>query len=96
LSASRFFYQYFRVYSPVSFYTKYDKTGEYVKKYCPELANYPPNLIYQPWKASAADQKKYGAIVGKDYPLPVVDHDVERPRNMERMKHAFANQDKIR
>jgi len=90
LSASRFFQQYFRVYSPVSFFQKYDKEGSYIKKYCPELKNLPPNLIYTPWKASLQDQKKYGCIIGKDYPFPIVDHDVVRPVNLQKMKQAYS------
>ena len=68
LSCSRFFYQYFRVYSPETFFQKYDKDGAYVRKYCPELKNMPSKYIYQPWKAPLADQKKAGCVVGIDYP----------------------------
>jgi len=35
LSASAFFSQYFRVYSPVVFGRKYDPDGKYIKKYVP-------------------------------------------------------------
>lgn len=37
LSASAFFSQYFRVYSPVTFGAKYDKSGEYVRHFLPVL-----------------------------------------------------------
>jgi len=37
LSASSFFYQYFRVYSPVTFGKKYDPEGKYVKHFLPIL-----------------------------------------------------------
>ena len=55
LSASRFFFQYFRVYSPESFYQKYDKEGAYIRKYVPELKNFPAKYIHTPWKAALAD-----------------------------------------
>lgn len=37
LSASSFFYQYFRVYSPVTYGKKYDPEGKYVKHFLPIL-----------------------------------------------------------
>merc|ERR1712117_841761 len=36
MSASAFFHQYFRVYSPVAFFKKTDKEGKYIKKDCPK------------------------------------------------------------
>ena len=51
LSASAFFSQYFRVYSPVSFARKYDKDGAFVRHYVPELKDMPAKFIYEPWKA---------------------------------------------
>uniref|UniRef100_A0A336M3J7 CSON011543 protein n=1 Tax=Culicoides sonorensis TaxID=179676 RepID=A0A336M3J7_CULSO len=89
LSASAFFHQYFRVYSPIAFGKKTDKEGKYIKKYVPELKNYPAGIIYEPWKASAADQKKYGCIIGKDYPERIVDHEIARKKNLEKMNAAY-------
>ena len=37
LSASAFFYQYFRVYSPVTYGKKYDKNGDFVRHFLPVL-----------------------------------------------------------
>lgn len=37
LSASAFFHQYHRVYSPISFAKKYDKEGKYIKQFIPAL-----------------------------------------------------------
>ena len=34
-------------------------------------------------------QQKAGCIIGQDYPLPIVDHDVARDRNMKMMKAAY-------
>lgn len=89
LSASCFFYQYFRVYSPVAFGKKTDKTGEYIRKYVPELKKYPAGVIYEPWKASPADQKKYGCVVGKDYPQRIVVHEEIMKKNLEKMNAAY-------
>ncbi|XP_049573966.1 cryptochrome circadian regulator 5 [Syngnathus scovelli] len=90
LSASTFFHQYFRVYSPVAFGRKTDKDGDYIKKYLPILKKFPTEYIYEPWKAPSSVQKAAGCIVGKDYPLPIVDHKVISKKNLNRMKSAYA------
>lgn len=90
LSASAFFHQYFRVYSPVAFGKKTDPEGKYIKKYIPELKNFPSGAIYEPWKVSVENQKKYGCIIGKDYPHRIVDHDVVMKENLAKMKAAYA------
>lgn len=90
LSASAFFHQYFRVYSPVAFGKKTDPEGQFIKKYVPELKNFPSGIIYEPWKASLENQKKYGCIIGKDYPQRIVDHDVAMKANLIKMKAAYA------
>ncbi|XP_043227438.1 cryptochrome-2-like isoform X1 [Amphibalanus amphitrite] len=89
LSASAFFHQFFRVYSPVAFGKKTDPNGDYIKKYLPKLRKYPSQYIYEPWKAPIATQKAAGCIVGRDYPKPIVDHDKVRPRNIEWMAAAY-------
>lgn len=90
LSASAFFHQYFRVYSPVAFGKKTDKSGEYIRKWLPILKKFPDKYIYEPWRASLAEQKAAGCIIGKDYPKPIVDHDVISKKNIARMKEAYA------
>lgn len=90
LSASSFFYQYFRIYSPVSFARKYDKTGAYVRKYLPQLRNMPDAYIYEPHKAPAAVQRKAGCVIGTDYPAPIVDHAAASKDCKDRMSRAYA------
>ena len=93
-SASAFFHQYFRVYSPVAFPKKYDSNGDYVRRYIPKLANFPAKYIYEPWKAPIADQKKAKCIIGVDYPKPIVDHDIVSKANIGRMKAAYDKRNK--
>ncbi|XP_062395099.1 cryptochrome circadian regulator 5 isoform X2 [Sardina pilchardus] len=90
LSASAFFHQYFRVYSPIAFGKKTDKRGEYIKKYLPLLKKFPEQYIYEPWKAPRSVQEQAGCIVGKDYPRPIVEHEVISKKNIQRMKAAYA------
>ena len=73
LSCSAFFSQYWKVYSPVAFFKKGDKNGEYIRKYVPELKHFPAEYIYEPHKAPVIVQKRAKCIIGRDYPMPMVD-----------------------
>ncbi|KAG5676216.1 hypothetical protein PVAND_006065 [Polypedilum vanderplanki] len=90
LSASAFFHQYYRVYSPIAFGKKTDPEGKYIKKYVPELRKYPSGSIYEPWKVSLENQKKYGCVIGTDYPHRIVIHEDAMKENLSRMKAAYA------
>jgi cryptochrome len=90
-SASAFFTQYFRVYSPIAFGKKYDKEGKYIKKYLPVLSKLPPKYIFEPWTAPLNIQKQSGCIIGVDYPKPIVMHDVVSKENMQKMKIAYSH-----
>lgn len=90
LSASTFFHQFFRVYSPVAFGKKTDKNGDYIKKYLPFLKKFPAEYIYEPWKAPRSVQQAAGCIIGTDYPKPIVQHEVVSKKNIQRMKLAYA------
>ena len=89
LSCSAFFHQYFRIYSPVSFAKKYDKSGAYVRKYLPQLKKFPDKYIYEPHQAPASVQRSAGCIIGKDYPEPIVDHSEASNDCKNRMHEAF-------
>jgi cryptochrome len=39
------------VYSPITFFRDKDKKGDYIRKWVPQLAKYPAEYIYEPWKA---------------------------------------------
>ncbi|CAL1529568.1 unnamed protein product [Lymnaea stagnalis] len=90
LSASAFFNQYFRVYSPIAFGKKTDPNGDYIKKYIPILKKYPAKYIYEPWKAPLSVQQAAGCVVGRDYPRPIVDHEAARDTNLKKMSEAYA------
>nr|AXE72850.1 6-4 photolyase [Chlamydomonas sp. ICE-L] len=89
LSASAFFSQYFRVYSPVVFGKKYDPEGKYIRKFLPVLKDMPAKYIYEPWLAPTEVQKKAKCIIGVDYPRPIVDHSIASKQNIGRMAAAY-------
>merc|ERR1711907_284405 len=81
LSASRFFFQYFKVYSPVSFAKPKDKQGLYIRKWIPALKKMPDKYIYEPWTAPLNIQKEAGCIIGTHSPAPMVEHDIVNNEN---------------
>ena len=36
-------------------------------------------------------QEQAGCVIGEDYPLPIVDHDIISEDNADKMKQAFAD-----
>lgn len=74
---------YFRVFNPVLQAQKFDPLGEYVRRWVPELALVPNEILYEPWKMSAAQQKQTSCVIGKDYPPPIVDHDWARQQALK-------------
>ncbi len=76
---------YFRIFNPVLQGEKFDKQGEYVKQYCPELAELPNKYIHKPWEAPAQVLETANVRLGDNYPEPIV----ELRRSRERALDAF-------
>jgi deoxyribodipyrimidine photo-lyase len=62
-----------RMYNPIKNSYDHDPEGVFIKKWVPELAKVPGNLVHEPWKLTAMEQQLYGVAIGIDYPEPVVD-----------------------
>lgn len=62
----------------------------FYRKYLPLLKKFPAQYIYEPWKAPRSVQQAAGCIIGKDYPHPIVQHEVISKKNIQRMKLAYA------
>ena len=61
-----------RIYSPIKNSEDHDPEGIFIKKWLPELAEIPVNLIHEPWKLNPIEQQFYNCEIGKDYPEPIV------------------------
>ncbi|XP_026686476.1 cryptochrome-1 [Diaphorina citri] len=59
---------------PVNFGRRLDPDGIYIKRYVPELRQFPIQYIYEPWKAPLGVQEKANCIISKDYPERIVNH----------------------
>lgn len=71
---------YFRIFNPVTQGTKFDPDGTYVRRWLPELARLPAAVIHAPWTASRSVLDAAGLRLGRDRPLPIVDHTLARTR----------------
>ena len=73
---------YFRIFNPILQGEKFDKEGDYVKKWLPELKNLPKKFIHRPWEVK--DKKILN--LGKDYPEPIVIHEHARSKALAAFK----------
>ncbi|MFM7859969.1 MAG: cryptochrome/photolyase family protein [Candidatus Nanopelagicaceae bacterium] len=62
---------YYRVFNPIEQGRKFDPEGSYIRKFVPELASVPTELIHEP---------------GLSYIEPIVDHKVERVEALARLE----------
>jgi deoxyribodipyrimidine photo-lyase len=64
---------YFRIFNPVLQGEKFDKEGQYIRRWIPELAKLENRYIHKPWETDPSSLTDAGIILGKDYPAPLVD-----------------------
>ena len=74
---------YFRIFNPVLQAEKFDPDGAYVRRWVPELAQLAAPEIHAPWRASSETLARAGAVLGKTYPQPIVDHAFARARALK-------------
>ena len=77
-----------RMFNPTTQQRKFDPSGDYVRRWVPELRAVPDARISEPWTMSADEQRAAGCVIGRDYPAPVVDHAAERRAAIERYRAA--------
>ncbi|MFT6006239.1 MAG: deoxyribodipyrimidine photo-lyase [Pseudoalteromonas tetraodonis] len=69
---------YFRIFNPTLQSEKFDKNGEYLKRWLPELSDLPAKYIHKPSSAEQSILTAANVVLGKDYPLPIVHHAAAR------------------
>ncbi|HEX2545760.1 MAG TPA: deoxyribodipyrimidine photo-lyase [Ramlibacter sp.] len=75
---------YFRIFNPVSQGERFDPDGAFVRQWLPQLAKLPKKFVHAPWTARPADLEGAGLGLGRDYPLPIVDHAQARQETLNR------------
>ena len=75
---------YFRIFNPITQSEKFDPEGKFIKRYLPQLEKLSKKSIHAPWKAGHIELEAAGIVIGRDYPLPVVDHDEARKNTLVR------------
>jgi deoxyribodipyrimidine photo-lyase len=75
---------YFRIFNPVSQSEKFDAQGKFICRYLPQLAALDARSIHAPWLAKPVDLAASGIVLGRDYPLPMVDHAQARAETLAR------------
>ncbi|MEM9739409.1 MAG: deoxyribodipyrimidine photo-lyase [Pseudomonadota bacterium] len=74
---------YFRVFNPITQGSKFDETGAYVRRWCPELEALPDKYLHSPWDAPGPVLRNAGIALGETYPHPMVDHKTGRQRALD-------------
>ena len=69
---------WFRIFNPVTQSEKFDASGKFIRKYVTELCQCSDKEIHAPWLIPPIRQQLIGVLIGKDYPMPVVNHAVQR------------------
>ena len=72
---------YFRIFNPTSQSERFDASGEYIRRYVPELESFSGRAIHDPCR--------HGSGVPFGYVLPIVDHGVERVEALRRYGEAL-------
>ncbi|MGI8868582.1 MAG: cryptochrome/photolyase family protein [Mycobacteriales bacterium] len=66
---------YFRIFNPVTQGKRFDPSGDYVRRYVPELRPLAGPAAHEPWKHDRPG----------GYPAPIVDHATERREALDRL-----------
>ncbi len=74
-----------RIYNPVKQGLDQDPDGAFTRRWVPELARVPLALLQEPWRMDADAQRRAGCMLGVDYPLRIVDHEVAAREARERL-----------
>lgn len=77
---------YFRIFNPVLQGERYDPDGTYVRRWVPELGDLPATAIHKPWMRATRP---------RDYPLPIVDHQVARGRALAAFQSLKTEEDQV-
>ncbi|CAL8074616.1 unnamed protein product [Orchesella dallaii] len=70
---------------PTRYAQRLDPEATFIKRFIPELQNYTIPYVFEPWTAPLELQTQWGCLIGKDYPAPIVNHEIVSKRNKAEM-----------
>lgn len=71
---------YFRIFNPWNQSEKFDKEGQFIRQWCPELKGFSNKKIHYPHEADMFEQAEAKCVIGKDYPHPIVSYKVQKEK----------------
>ena len=83
-----------RLYNPVKQSLERDPEGIFIRRFVPELAELPNNLLHTPWLLTPMEQRFYQFIPGNDYPMPIIDLELAMQKARDKL-WAFQKRDDV-
>ena len=74
-----------RIYNPTKQAKEQDTQGLFIKQWCPELADLPTQILFEPWMITPLEELMYNLIIGRDYPSPIVDMKISYRQASDRL-----------
>ena len=81
---------YFRIFNPTTQGQRYDPDGAFIREWLPELAKLSNAAVHAPALAAPTELRDAGVVLGETYPLPIVDHAVQRDLAKALLRNAAA------
>ena len=70
--------------NPIIQSERFDSEGKFIRRYIPLLDKLSNKSIHTPWLAGQIELEGAGVVLGKNYPLLIVDHDEARKNTLIR------------
>ncbi|NDA75677.1 MAG: hypothetical protein EBZ96_09025 [Synechococcaceae bacterium WB9_3_282] len=61
-----------RIYNPLKQGLDHDLSGNFIRRWLPELRRVPAVYLHQPWTMDPQTQDRVGCVIGSSYPKPIV------------------------
>ncbi len=75
-----------RIYNPIKQGYDHDPEGIFIRNWVQELQDLPTRFIHEPWKIDLFRQNESSFILGKHYPLPIVDPTLSAKKAKKKLK----------